>query len=33
MKQAAMAQGDELQLSHSARRFVSGIRSFAAKTV
>jgi glycosyltransferase involved in cell wall biosynthesis len=29
MKQAAMAQGDELHLSHSARRFVSGIRSFA----
>jgi L-malate glycosyltransferase len=31
MKQAAMAQGDELHLSHSARRFVSGIRSFAVK--
>ena len=31
MKQAAMAQGDELQLPHSARRFVSGIRSFAIK--
>lgn len=33
MKQAAMAQGDELHLSLSARRFVSGIRSFAAKTI
>ena len=30
MKQAAMAQGDELGLAHSARRFVHGIQSFAA---
>jgi L-malate glycosyltransferase len=29
MKQAAMAQGDALYLSLSARRFVSGIQSFA----
>ncbi|THI88253.1 MAG: glycosyltransferase family 4 protein [Nitrospira sp. CG24A] len=31
MKRAAMAQGDKLYLSHSVRRFVDGIRSFADK--
>ena len=31
MKSAAMAQGDELYLSHSVRRFVNGIRSLAEK--
>jgi len=29
MKQAAMAQGDDLQLPYSVRRFVDGIGSFA----
>lgn len=31
MKHAAMAQGDELGLAHSARRFVDGIQSFAVQ--